>query len=189
MLAYVNEEAYERMLATKETYFYSRSRQELWHKGETSGHFQYIQGMYLDCDEDTLLILVEQVGAACHTGAYSCFFQEVIPYIFEKNIFHEVYDVIADRQVHPVEKSYTNYLLEQGVDKICKKVGEEASETIIAAKNNNKEELIGEISDLFYHVLVLMYQQGIQVEDIEEKLRERHQISGNKKEFHQRGDY
>ena len=89
----------------------------------------------------------------------------------------------------PVEKSYTNYLLEQGVDKICKKVGEEASETIIAAKNNNQEELIGEISDLFYHVLVLMYQQGIQVEDIEEKLRERHQISGNKKEFHQRGDY
>ena len=87
MLAYVNEEAYERMLTTKETYFYSRSRQELWHKGETSGHFQYIQGMYLDCDEDTLLILVEQVGAACHTGAYSCFFQEVIPYIFEKNIF------------------------------------------------------------------------------------------------------
>ena len=97
--------------------------------------------------------------------------------------------MIADRHIHPVEKSYTNYLLDQGVDKICKKVGEEASETIIAAKNNNKEELIGEISDLFYHVLVLMYQQGIQVEDIEKKLQERHQISGNKKEFHQRGDY
>ena len=153
MLAYVNEEAYDKMLETGETYFYSRSRQELWHKGETSGHFQYIQGMYLDCDDDTLLIIVEQVGAACHTGAYSCFFQEVIPYVFEKTIFHEVYDVIADRHIHPVEKSYTNYLLDQGVDKICKKVGEEASETIIAAKNNNKEELIGEISDLFYHVL------------------------------------
>lgn len=189
MLAYVNEEAYEKMLETKETYFYSRSRQELWHKGETSGHFQYIQGMYLDCDKDTLLILVKQIGVACHTGAYSCFFHEIMPYVTSRNIFHEVYDVIADRKEHPVEKSYTNYLLEQGVDKICKKVGEEASETIIAAKNQDKEELIGEISDLFYHVLVLMYQQGIQVEDIERKLQDRHQVTGNKKDFHQRGDY
>lgn len=189
MMAYVNEEAYEKMLETKQTYFYSRSRHELWHKGETSGHFQNIKGMYLDCDLDTLLIYVEQIGVACHTGAYSCFFNEIFPYKDDSNIFHELYDLIEDRKVHRVEKSYTNYLFDQGVDKICKKVGEEASETIIAAKNDNKEELVGEISDLFYHVFVLMSQQGIHVEDIERKLRERHQITGNKKDFHTRGDY
>lgn len=188
MMAYVNEEAYDKMLETKETYFYSRSRNELWHKGETSGHYQYIKGMYLDCDLDTLLIYVEQIGAACHTGAYSCFFNEIIPYQ-NIDIFHELYDLIEDRKVHKVEKSYTNYLLEQGVDKICKKVGEEASETIIAAKNNSKEELIGEISDLFYHVFVLMSNQGVRVEDIENKLKQRHQVTGNKKNFHTRGEY
>ncbi|MCD7894269.1 MAG: bifunctional phosphoribosyl-AMP cyclohydrolase/phosphoribosyl-ATP diphosphatase HisIE [Erysipelotrichaceae bacterium] len=189
MLAYVNEEAYDKMLETKETYYWSRSRQELWHKGETSGHFQYIKGMYLDCDVDTLLIYVEQIGAACHTGSYSCFFNEILPYKFNDTIFHELYDVIKDRDIHPIEKSYTNYLLNEGVDKICKKVGEEASETIIAAKNDNKDELIGEISDLFYHVFVLMYNQGVTVEDIENKLAQRHRISGNKKDFHTRGDY
>jgi len=189
MLAYVNEEAYDKMLETKQTYFYSRSRNELWHKGETSGHFQNIKGMYLDCDNDTLLIYVEQIGNACHTGAYSCFFNEVMPFSMSQQIFHELYKTIEDRKIHPVEKSYTNYLLEQGVDKICKKVGEEASETIIAAKNNDKEELIGEISDLFYHVFVLMSNQGIRVEDIEEKLAKRHQITGNKKDFHTRGEY
>lgn len=189
MMAYVNEEAYEKMLEIKQTYFYSRSRHELWHKGETSGHFQNVKGLYLDCDLDTLLIYVEQIGVACHTGAYSCFFNEVLPYEDKGNIFHELYDLIEDRKIHRVEKSYTNYLFDQGIDKICKKVGEEASETIIAAKNNDKEELIGEISDLFYHVFVLMSKQGIQVEDIEKKLKERHQITGNKKEFHTRGDY
>lgn len=189
MMAYVNEEAYHKMLETGETYFFSRSRNELWHKGETSGHFQYIKGMYLDCDKDALLIYVDQIGAACHTGAYSCFFNEVLPYVETKDIFHSLYDTIEDRKVHPVEKSYTNYLLEQGVDKICKKVGEEASETIIAAKNDDKDELIGEISDLFYHVFVLMSNQGITVEDIENKLADRHKISGNKKDFHTRGDY
>ena len=176
MLAYVNEEAYKKMLETNQTYFYSRSRNELWHKGQTSGHFQNIKGMYLDCDSDTLLIYVEQIGVACHTGAYSCFFNEIKP-------------LINDRKINPVEKSYTNYLLDQGVDKICKKVGEEASETIIAAKNNDKEELIGEISDLFYHVFVLMNNQGVSLEDIENKLKERHKITGNKKEFHTRGEY
>lgn len=188
MLAYVNEEAYQRMLETKQTCFYSRSRQELWHKGETSGHFQNIKGMYLDCDLDTLLILVEQIGAACHTGAYSCFFNEVIEYD-HTNIFRSLEKLIQDRKVHPVEKSYTNYLLDQGVDKICKKVGEEASETIIAAKNNDKDELVGEISDLFYHVFVLMNNQGISLDDIETKLKKRHQITGNKKDFHTRGEY
>ena len=188
MLAYVNEEAYKKMLETNQTYFYSRSRNELWHKGQTSGHFQNIKGMYLDCDLDTLLIYVEQIGAACHTGAYSCFFNEIKPFN-NVNIFKSLETLINDRKINPVEKSYTNYLLDQGVDKICKKVGEEASETIIAAKNNDKEELIAEISDLFYHVFVLMNNQGVSLEDIENKLKERHKITGNKKEFHTRGEY
>ena len=188
MLAYVNEEAYKKMLETNQTYFYSRSRNELWHKGQTSGHFQNIKGMYLDCDLDTLLIYVEQIGVACHTGAYSCFFNEIKPFN-NVNIFKSLETLINDRKINPVEKSYTNYLLDQGVDKICKKVGEEASETIIAAKNNDKEELIGEISDLFYHVFVLMNNQGVRLEDIENKLKERHKITGNKKEFHTRGEY
>ena len=188
MLAYVNEEAYNKMLETKQTYFYSRSRKQLWHKGETSGHFQNIKGMYLDCDLDTLLIFVEQIGVACHTGAYSCLFNEVLPFD-NTNIFRSLEKLIANRKQNPVEKSYTNYLLDQGVDKICKKVGEEASETIIAAKNNDKDELIGEISDLFYHVFVLMNNQGVSLDDVENKLKERHKITGNKKEFHTRGEY
>lgn len=189
MLAYVNEEAYDKMLETKQTYFYSRSRNKLWHKGETSRHVQYIKAMYLDCDDDTLLIYVNQVGNACHTGAYSCFFKEQIPLNQAFSIFHELYDVIEDRKINPVEKSYTNYLFDQGIDKICKKIGEEASETIIAAKNEDKAELIGEISDLFYHVYVLMSVCGIKVSDIEQKLSERHKITSNKKEFHIKGDY
>ncbi len=188
MLAYVNEEAYQKMLETNQTCFYSRSRNELWHKGETSGHFQNIKGMYLDCDFDTLLIYVEQIGVACHTGAYSCFFNVIMAY-YNTNIFRSLSNLIEDRKQNPVEKSYTNYLLDQGVDKICKKVGEEASETIIAAKNDDKEELIGEISDLFYHVFVLMNNQGILLEDIENKLKERHKITGNKKDFHTKGEY
>ena len=144
--------------------------------------------MYLDCDLDTLLIYVKQTGATCHTGAYSCFFNEVQAYD-ARDIFRELEKTIADRKIHPVEKSYTNYLLNEGVDKICKKVGEEASETIIAAKNDNKEELVGEISDLLFHTFVLMNDRGVSLEDIQKKLKERHQVTGNKKEFHTRGDY
>ncbi len=189
MLAYVNEEAYDKMLEINETVFYSRSRNKLWHKGEESGHFQKIKGMYLDCDQDTLLIFVDQIGgSACHTGAYSCFFNEVQGFD-DTNIFVELEKSIQDRVANPVEKSYTNYLLNEGVDKICKKVGEEAAETIIAAKNDDKEEVIGEISDLFYHVFVLMQQQGIALADIESKLKARHKISGNKKDFNTRGEY
>lgn len=188
MLAYVNEEAYDKMIELNQTVFYSRSRNKLWHKGEESGHFQDIKGMYLDCDNDTLLIYVKQTGVACHTGAYSCFFNAVKEYE-NLDIFQELETLIEDRSNYPVEKSYTNYLLSEGVDKICKKVGEEASETIIAAKNTDKDELIGEISDLFYHVFVLMKNQDIKLEDIQNKLQERHKISGNKKDFHTRGEY
>lgn len=188
MLAYVNEEAYDKMLETDLTYFYSRSRQGLWHKGETSGHIQHIKGMYLDCDQDTLLIFVDQIGVACHTGAYSCFFEEVKAFD-GSDIFYEIENMIKERKENPVEKSYTNYLLDQGIDKVCKKVGEEASETIIAAKNNDKEELIGEVSDLLYHLFVLMNQQDITLEDIQNKLKQRHQVTGNKKVFNAKGEY
>lgn len=191
MLAYVNEESYDYMIKNKETCFYSRSRKELWHKGETSGHYQKIKSISLDCDKDTLLIQVEQIGAACHTGSYSCFFNDVQTSEEEYNnlIIEEVYKMIKDRKENPREGSYTNYLLEKGVDKICKKIGEEASETIIAAKNTDKEELIGEISDLAYHVLVLMLDKNITVEDIKMKLSERHKIEGNKKKENKKGEY
>lgn len=185
MLAYTNEEAYQKMLESGETWFWSRSRQKLWHKGEESGHFQKVKGMRLDCDQDTLLVFVEQTGNACHTGAYSCFYDEVIPFD-DSDIFADLEKQIADRKAHPVEKSYTNYLLDQGVDKVLKKVGEEASEVIIASKNSDKTELLGEIDDLLYHLFVLMNQTDLSLEEVRKKERERHQIEGNKKEFHTR---
>ncbi|ABJ72850.1 bifunctional phosphoribosyl-AMP cyclohydrolase/phosphoribosyl-ATP diphosphatase HisIE [Lactococcus cremoris] len=185
MMAYTNEEAYQKMLESGETWFWSRSRQKLWHKGEESGHFQKVKGMRLDCDQDTFLVFVEQTGNACHTGAYSCFYDEVIPFD-DSDIFADLEKQIADRKAHPVEKSYTNYLLDQGIDKVLKKVGEEASEVIIASKNSDKTELLGEIDDLLYHLFVLMNQTDISLEEVRQKARERHQIEGNKKKFHTR---
>lgn len=191
MLAYVNEESYKYMKENGQTCFYSRSRKTLWKKGETSGSFQNIKGMYLDCDKDTLLIFVEQIGNACHTGRYSCFFNEVMPTITCDNvsILNEIYNQIIDREEKPLENSYTNYLLNSGIDKICKKVGEEATETVIAAKNEEKEELVGEISDLIYHLLVLMYKKNVTISSIENKLRERHKKQGNKKKENIKGEY
>ena len=185
MMAYTNEEAYQKMIESGETWFWSRSRQKLWHKGEESGHFQKVKGMRLDCDQDTFLVFVEQTGNACHTGAYSCFYDEVIPFD-DSDIFADLEKQIADRKAHPVEKSYTNYLLDQGIDKVLKKVGEEASEVIIASKNLDKTELLGEIDDLLYHLFVLMNQTDISLEEVRQKARERHQIEGNKKKFHTR---
>ena len=185
MMAYTNEEAYQKMIESGETWFWSRSRQKLWHKGEESGHFQKVKGMRLDCDQDTFLVFVEQTGNACHTGAYSCFYDEVIPFD-DSDIFADLEKQIADRKAHPVEKSYTNYLLDQGVDKVLKKVGEEASEVIIASKNSDKTELLGEIDDLLYHLFVLINQTDISLEEVRQKARERHQIEGNKKKFHTR---
>ena len=185
MMAYTNEESYQKMLESGETWFWSRSRQKLWHKGEESGHFQKVKGMRLDCDQDTFLVFVEQTGNACHTGAYSCFYDEVIPFD-DSDIFADLEKQIADRKAHPVEKSYTNYLLDQGFDKVLKKVGEEASEVIIASKNSDKTELLGEIDDLLYHLFVLMNQTDISLEEVRQKARERHQIEGNKKKFHTR---
>ena len=185
MMAYTNEEAYQKMIESGETWFWSRSRQKLWHKGEESGHFQKVKGMRLDCDQDTLLVFFFFSGNACHTGAYSCFYDEVIPFD-DSDIFADLEKQIADRKAHPVEKSYTNYLLDQGVDKVLKKVGEEASEVIIASKNLDKTELLGEIDDLLYHLFVLMNQTDLSLEEVRKKARERHQIEGNKKEFHTR---
>jgi phosphoribosyl-ATP pyrophosphohydrolase/phosphoribosyl-AMP cyclohydrolase len=159
--------------------YYSRSRQSLWLKGESSGHFQYVKELSADCDMDTLLAKVHQVGVACHTGAYSCFFNDVIAPFNEKDemnplkVFQQVYDVILDRKVNPKEGSYTNYLFDKGIDKILKKVGEEATEIIIAAKNPDKEEIKYEISDFLYHVMVLMAEKDVTWEEITKELARR----------------
>ena len=160
MLAYMNEEAFLATIRSGKMTYYSRSRQELWMKGETSGHIQYVKSLTADCDYDTILAKVSQIGAACHTGRHSCFYNPIVKkeYI-EKNplrVFEEVYGVIKNRKEHPKEGSYTNYLFEKGIDKILKKVGEENTEIIIAAKNPNPEEIKYEISDYLYHLMVLM---------------------------------
>ena len=186
MLAYINQQSYDYMIENGETCFWSRSRNELWHKGETSGNVQKIKSIAFDCDDDTLLIQVEQIGkCACHTGSYTCFGDEEIG---EFNIFNALYSRIKDRQANPREKSYTNYLLNEGIDKVCKKIGEEAAETIIAAKNENIENLIDEISDLAYHISVLMFMKGIIPQNIRTKLAERQNIKGNLKTKNEKGD-
>ncbi|MFP7169281.1 bifunctional phosphoribosyl-AMP cyclohydrolase/phosphoribosyl-ATP diphosphatase HisIE [Terribacillus sp. FSL K6-0262] len=184
MLAYMNAEAYERTLETKETWFYSRSREELWNKGATSGNTQQVVDMKLDCDNDTILISVIPQGPACHTGEVSCFFNETPingETMTETNIFHTVMDEAEDRKKNPVENSYTNYLYEKGVDKIGKKVIEEAGEVVIAAKNDDQEELINEVSDLLYHSFVLLANQGVSLQEVEAELARRFQKKGNNK--------
>ncbi len=177
MVAYMNEEAYLKTLKTGKMTYYSRSRKELWVKGLTSGHFQYVKGLSVDCDNDTLLAKVAQVGAACHTGNYSCFYRDLIPCEEnEKNpleVFESVMSVIADRKVHPKEGSYTNYLFDKGIDKILKKLGEEATEIVIASKNPNPDEIKYEISDFLYHMMVLMVEKGVTWEEITSELANR----------------
>ena len=177
MLAYMNEEAYETTLKTGRMTYWSRSRNELWMKGLTSGHFQYVKSLTLDCDKDTILAKVSQVGAACHTGNRSCFFQELVKKEYEERnplkVFQQVYDVICDRKVHPKEGSYTNYLFDKGIDKILKKVGEECTEIVIAAKNPDPEEIKYEISDFLYHVMVLIAEKDVTWEEITRELARR----------------
>ncbi len=180
MLAYMNEEALNKTMETKRTWFYSRSRKQLWNKGETSGFFQEVVEIRYDCDEDTLLLLVLPSGPSCHTGQNSCFYRVLEKKIPEsplpdRMMLYRLADIIAEREKNPVEGSYTNYLLREGIDKICKKIGEEAAETIIAAKNNSKEELIYEASDLLYHLLVLLRSQSISLDDLMIELEKRHQ--------------
>ncbi len=177
MLAYMNEEAFHLTIKTGKMTYWSRSRQEIWVKGMTSGHLQYVKSLTLDCDNDTILARVAQVGAACHTGNRSCFFQKLMKKEYNDTnplrVFQEVYDVILDRKEHPKEGSYTNYLFDKGIDKILKKVGEECTEIVIAAKNPDKEEIKYEISDFLYHVMVLMAEKGVTWEDITTELARR----------------
>ncbi|MGG3998850.1 bifunctional phosphoribosyl-AMP cyclohydrolase/phosphoribosyl-ATP diphosphatase HisIE [Anoxybacillus kestanbolensis] len=178
-LAYMNEQSLQKTLETKETWFYSRSRQQLWHKGETSGNVQKVVDIRYDCDADALLILVEPKGPACHTGEYSCFHHRLndekpvaTPNRFA--ILSVLESLIAEREAKRPEGSYTTYLFEKGIDKIAKKVGEEAAEVIIAAKNRSKEELRWEAADLLYHLLVLLREQRVSLDDVLSVLAERH---------------
>ncbi len=172
MLAYMNKESLKLTLETQIVHYYSRSRKEIWKKGETSGNIQELKGFYYDCDGDTILLKVKQTGVACHTGEYSCFFNEVVSSQDYKNTLGKLYKVILDRKNNPKEGSYTNYLFDEGIDKILKKVGEESAEVIIGAKNN-REELIYESSDLIYHLMVLLVNEGISLGDIYEELTKR----------------
>ena len=177
MLAYMNEEAYNKTLSTGKMTYFSRSRKELWIKGETSSHYQYVYSLTADCDLDTILAKVRQIGAACHTGSYSCFFNEIAKKDYtEKNpqkVLDSVFDVIKDRKVNPREGSYTNYLFDKGLDKILKKVGEEATEMVIAAKNPNSNEIVYEMSDFLYHMMVLMAEKNVSWEDVTDELSRR----------------
>ncbi|BBW97569.1 bifunctional phosphoribosyl-AMP cyclohydrolase/phosphoribosyl-ATP diphosphatase HisIE [Geobacillus icigianus] len=185
MLAYMNKESLEKTLATGETWFYSRSRQALWHKGATSGNVQRVVDIRYDCDADTLLVLVEPAGPACHTGTYSCFSRALdgaarTPAADRFAILHELEQIIAQRDAERPEGAYTTYLFEKGIDKILKKVGEEAAEVIIAAKNRSHEELKWEAADLLYHLLVLLREQKLPLDAVLETLAERHAQKTNK---------
>ncbi|MEC0665416.1 bifunctional phosphoribosyl-AMP cyclohydrolase/phosphoribosyl-ATP diphosphatase HisIE [Priestia flexa] len=179
-LAYMNEESLKKSVETKETWFFSRSRQELWHKGATSGNTQRIVAMTYDCDADSIVVKVNPNGPACHTGAYSCFNENLLedesasPQSGRFDIINELESVIAKREAEMPEGAYTTYLFDKGVDKILKKVGEEAGEVIIAAKNRDHEELKWEVADLFYHVLVLLREQKLPLDDVLTVLKERH---------------
>ncbi len=181
ILAYMNRESLAKTIETGTTWFYSRSRQELWNKGATSGHMQQVREMHYDCDGDTLLVKVEQVGAACHEGTFSCFSRkfgdaestQTDRPVTPEDVLPELYEVIEDRRQNPVEGSYTHSLFEKGQDKILKKVGEEAAETIIASKNNSQGEVIYEMADLWYHCLVLLAWHGVGLEELLSELGKR----------------
>ena len=175
MIAYMTEESIRKTLSEKRACYYSRSRQQLWTKGLTSGNIQEVKGLYYDCDADSILVLVKQSGVACHTGNYSCFFNPIMEKekIDTKDVLEKLYALLEDRKSNPVEGSYTNYLFDKGLDKILKKVGEEATEIVIAAKNPEPEEIKYEIADFLYHVMVLMVLRGVTWEDIVKELANR----------------
>lgn len=176
-LAYMNEESLKITMEKKLTCFYSRSRQELWLKGETSGNYQKVVSITADCDKDALVVMVEPMGPACHTGEESCFFNPVFSSDELKEFSLEgLVKLIEGRKIEKTEGSYTTYLFEKGIDKILKKVGEECTEVIIAGKADDKKETIYEIADLAYHTLVLMIQMGISLEDVHRELASRHVI-------------
>ncbi|HIX07355.1 MAG TPA: bifunctional phosphoribosyl-AMP cyclohydrolase/phosphoribosyl-ATP diphosphatase HisIE [Candidatus Borkfalkia faecipullorum] len=174
MQAYMNREAFDKTLETGYAHYWSRSRQKLWKKGEESGHLQKVIGVYLDCDSDCVLLKVQQTGAACHTGNYTCFFTPVRECGVGAEMLGQLQRIVEDRKENPEEGSYTNYLFDKGVDKIAKKAGEEAVELVIAAKNGDKEEIVGECADLFYHTLVLLANAGVKLSDVCTELKNRH---------------
>ncbi len=184
MLAYMDEKALNKTIETKETWFYSRSRKEYWNKGATSGNKQFVKSIELDCDGDTLLIRVDPLGPACHTGERSCFFNPIAGESERRataTIFNDLMEEIKERKKEPVKGSYTTYLFEEGTDKIAKKLIEEAGEVIIAAKNKDKEEIVNECGDLLYHCLVLLADQNVELEDVKEELLRRSSKKGNAK--------
>jgi phosphoribosyl-ATP pyrophosphohydrolase len=178
-LAYMNAESLARTLETNETWFWSRSRKELWHKGETSGHTQRVIELIADCDNDAVVVLVEPAGPACHTGARSCFGDTaVIDQLNLGNVLEQLYGLVREREHARPEKSYTTYLFNEGLDKILKKVGEESTETIVAAKNDAIEPLVAEVSDLLYHLIVLLVARGVSLEQICDELAKRRGSGG-----------
>ncbi len=185
ILAYMNKESLQKSLDTGKATFFSRSRQKLWTKGETSGNFMEIIRIDYDCDEDALLVQVFPLGPACHTGNESCFYRNLYSDkerdLGNSQVFYDIEKTIGERINNPQDDSYTNYLLNEGIDKICKKVGEEATETIVAAKNHNKEEIAAEMGDLIYHLEVLLMDQGMDLQDICVELNKR---QGKKSEIH-----
>ncbi len=194
MVAYMNAESLRKTLESGETWFYSRSRQELWHKGGTSGHIQKVRDIFIDCDADALVVVVDQRGAACHTGNKSCFFRRLDgwngAYTGSLSVMTDLAGEIKEKAVHPTEKSYTAYLLQTGMDKICKKIGEEGTEVIIAAKNADgagpegselRLEVCKESADLLYHLAVLWEKAGVDISDVMAVLEERSHVKGNKK--------
>lgn len=186
MLGYMNEASLAKTQATGKATFFSRSRQELWTKGETSGHFLEVVSIDFDCDEDTLLLQAIPAGPTCHTGNTSCFYRNLykndLLYNGNITIMHELEKQVQHRRENPIEGSYTNYLLREGIDKICKKIGEESAETIIAAKNNDPNELIYESSDLLYHLTVLLNNQGVTYDQLFKELVHRH-LNSRKREY------
>ncbi len=183
MLGYMNQESLNKSIQSGECWFYSRSRQELWHKGETSGNLQKIKAISYDCDGDAILVEVIPAGPACHTGEISCFFQHIIEdtsRVSLEMILNSLYTRILERRMKPVEGSYTNYLFKEGLDKILKKVGEEAAEVIITAKNQSKEDFINEMADLIYHLSVLTVEKECIPDEIGEELADRFRINRTK---------
>lgn len=177
MAAYMNKESYEKTIRTGRMTYWSRSRNELWTKGDTSGHYQFVKSLTIDCDKDTILAKVSQVGAACHTGSRTCFFTDLVKKEYNDTnpmkVFEEVYASILDIKEEPQDGAYAGYLFDKGIDRILKKVGEGASEIIIAGKNPDSENIKYEISDFMYHLMVLMVEKGIRWKDITEELADR----------------
>ncbi len=174
MLAYMNAESLEITINEGKTCFFSRSRQELWRKGATSGNTQQVVSIRTDCDKDTLLIEVIKAGPACHTGSESCFFEDIVAPETEQFSYEGLYEMLVGRKINKKEGSYTTYLFEKGIDKILKKVGEECTEVIIGAKGGDKAETVYEIADLLYHITVMMIEMGISLDEVTAELAKRH---------------